>query len=311
MPYHRMKLYVGIFVTLLGLSVVSLFYIIMDKKGYFDDYATFYFKTNNATFFFVGMPVNYSGFEIGTITKLELTPEGEVKVDFKVKESDHKWICRGTFLMLEKPLIGIPTISVKTSLGNPKEKNGSELKIIIRDDINDVILNIQPTLTELQQVIHSVNLLTANLASKEGSFEKSMDNMERFSAKLANDQGLLTTVTGDPVAAKALTASLVQSKQIITDVHSLSIEISDLLKSLQHQVIAPTGQSMKTANEIFVDIKRKLDTLDKAVTVLGSSDKDLMLLKKELHINLDKTHQLLEKVDAVMMDKHDSTVVLP
>ena len=88
MPYHRMKLYVGIFVTLLIISVAGLFYFIMDKKGYFDDYVTFYFKTNNASDFFVGMPVNYSGFEIGTITKLELTAMGEVKVALKVKERD-------------------------------------------------------------------------------------------------------------------------------------------------------------------------------------------------------------------------------
>lgn len=307
MPYHRMKLYVGIFVTLLAVSVVALFYIIMEKKGYFDDYATFYFKTNNASTFFVGMPVNYSGFEIGTITGLELTPKGEVNVAFKVKESDHKWICKDSFLMLEKPLIGTPAIAVKTSLGNGKLETGSEIKMIIRDDINDIIVNVQPTINELQHVIHSVNILT----SKEGALQRSIENIERFTAKLAADQPLLTTVTGDPESTKALNASLRQSTKILDDVHALSNEVDRLLKSLQTQVITPTGESVKVTNEILVDVKKKLSTLDNVVATLGSSDKDLLLLKKELHINLDKTHQLLEKVDAIMIDKHDSQIVLP
>ena len=302
-----MKLYVGIFVTLLIISVVGLFYFIMDKKGYFEDYATFYFKTNNASAFFVGMPVNYSGFEIGTITKLELTAMGEVKVALKVKERDHKWICTDTFLMLEKPLIGAATIAVKTSMGKPKLNNGSELKMITRDDINDIIVNIQPTLNELQQVIHSVNTIT----SKEGALQRSIENIERFTAKLAADQPLLTTVTGDPEATKSLNTSLRQSTKVLDDVHALSSEVDRLLKSLQAQVVAPTGESIKVTNEILIDIKKKLTTLDNVVATLGSSDKELVLLKKDLHINLDKTHHLLEKVDAVLSDKYDSKVVLP
>lgn len=302
-----MKFYVGIFVSLVIVSIAALFYIIMDKKGYFEDYATFYFKTNDASTFFVGMPVNYSGFQIGTITQLELTQKGDVKVSFKIKESDHKWICQNSFLMLEKPLIGAPMVAVQTTVGNPKLEPGKELKFVIRDDINDIIVNVQPTIDELQQVIHSVNTLTA----KEGALQKSIENIERFTAKLAGDQPLLTTATGDPEATRALNTSLRQSTKILDDVHSLSWEIDRLLKSLQEQVITPTGASMKVTNEILIDIKKKLNTLDNAVAAIGASDKDLLLLKKELHINLDKTHQLLEKVDAIMSDKSSDKVVLP
>lgn len=307
MQYDRMKFYVGIFVSLVIVSIAALFYIIMDKKGYFEDYATFYFKTTDASTFFVGMPVNYSGFQIGTITQLELTQKGDVKVSFKIKESDHKWICQNSFLMLEKPLIGAPMVAVQTTVGNPKLETGKELKFVIRDDINDIIVNVQPTIDELQQVIHSVNTLT----SKEGALQKSIENIERFTAKLAGDQPLLTTATGDPEATRALNTSLRQSTKILDDVHSLSWEIDRLLKSLQEQVITPTGASMKVTNEILIDIKKKLNTLDNAVAAIGASDKDLLLLKKELHINLDKTHQLLEKVDAIMSDKSSDKVVLP
>lgn len=307
MPYDRMKLYVGVFVTFLIFGIAMLFYFIMDKKGYFDDYATFYFKTNNANTFFVGMPVNYSGFEIGTITQLQLTPKGEVKVDFKIKESDHKWICTDTYLILEKPLIGSATIAVKTSIGKPYLKSGKEIKMMTRDDINDIIVNIQPTLNELQQVIHSVNKIT----SKDGALQQSIENIERLTFKLAADQPLLTTVTGDPEATKSLNASLRKSTKVLDDIHTLTTEVDSLLKSLQTKVVTPTGESIKVTNEILIDIKKKLNVLDSVVATIGSSDKDLILLKKELHINLNKTHQMLDKVDALMTNKNDAQVVLP
>ncbi len=102
----------------------------MDKKGFFDDHINFFFTTSNASSFFVGMPINFSGFEIGAITHLELTDKGEVKITFRIQERHHKWICEDTLLMLEKPLIGSPTITAITSLGYKELKKALSLKLL-------------------------------------------------------------------------------------------------------------------------------------------------------------------------------------
>ncbi|MEA1919758.1 MAG: hypothetical protein U9N52_07965 [Campylobacterota bacterium] len=311
MPYHRIKLYVGMFVSLFILSIGILFYVIMEKKGFFEEHVNFFFKTSNASNFFVGMPLNISGFEIGSITHIELTDAGEVKITFRVKQSHHKWICEDTQLMLEKPLLGSPTISVMTSLGYKKLKNGSQLTIILRDDINDIIVNLQPILGELQQIIHSVNTITNNLASKDGSLEKTLYNLEHFSAKLSSDEALLNALTGDRNSTKALNKSLQRSDKVFKDIEHLTLELTRLLQTVQQQVVTPVGKSMVTIDAIFIDIKKKLDALDNTVIALGSYDSELLLLKKELHYNLDKTHQLLEKVDAMLIDSADQEVKLP
>jgi len=306
-----MKLYVGLFVTFLIISVAFLFAFIMDKKGFFDEYATYYFKTEFANNFYVGMPLNVSGFEIGNISNLVLTDTGEVKVFFRVKERNQKWICEDTLLMLDKPLIGSPTISVHTALNSEKLAKDSELKIIIRDDINDLIVKLQPILNEVEQIIHSINTITQNFASKEGPLEKSLKNVEKLTAKLAKSDALLTTITGDANSTAALNASLTQSEMIFNDIRELTTELNKMLKMVEDDIVLPTGETVKNVNIIFTDIQKKLEKLDGVVDTVGSYDKELLLLKKELHINLDKTHQLLDKVDSLLLDRSLDTVTLP
>jgi ABC-type transporter Mla subunit MlaD len=311
MPYRKMKLYVGLFVSFLVVGVILLFALIMDKKGYFDDYNSYYFKTQFANNFYVGMPLNVSGFEIGDISNLILMDNGEVKVFFRVKERNQKWICKDTYLMLDKPLIGSPSISVHTTLKTDKLKNDQELEIIIRDDINDLIVKLQPILNEVEQIIHSVNIISQNFASEDGPLEKSLRNVEKLSEKLANSDALLTTVTGDANATAALNDSLIQTKEIFSDIKNLTQELNTMLKMVEDKILSPAGKSIEGVDVIFKDIEKKLKKLDGVVDTVGSYDKELLLLKKELHINLDKTHQLLDKVDAMLLDKSADTVVLP
>ena len=311
MPYHRMKLLVGIFVTLLIVLIIATFSIVLDKKGFFQDKVSFYFITNEAGSFYVGMPLNVSGFEVGTITERILMDNGDVKVMFKVSEANHKWICEDTLLMLNKPLIGSPTIQILTSLAYDKLKENSKLKIIIRDDINDIVYNLQPIMDELQDIVHSVHAITYSLSAKDGAFEKSLDNIEKLTNKLVSDDSLLTSITGDANVTNKLTRTFHQTNEILKNLTKMTKDLNGMLENVQKELIVPAGDSMKSLNAIFKDIEKKLSKLDGTVNALGSYDRELLTLKKELHINLDKTQSLLEKVDMMLNSENSATSELP
>ena len=311
MPYHKMKLYVGIFVSFLFVGIITTIGFIMQKKGYFEEQVNFYFTTTSASVFYVGMPLNVSGFVVGSISELKLMDNGDVKVFFRVSQNNHKWIREDTLLMLDKPLIGSPSISILTSLAYDKLQKNQEVQIIIRDDINDIIVNFQPIIEELQQIIHSVNTLTLNLSSKDGALEKSLDNIEVLTHKLASDEALLTALTGDRNSTNALNKTLYKGNEVLTQVQNLTKEVNLMLQTIQTQLLEPASLSMQSVHAIFQDIEHKLSLLDGTVKTLGSYDEDLLLLKKELHINLDKTHHLLEKVDMMLSDDSDAKILLP
>ena len=311
MPYHRMKLLVGIFVTLLVVLIIATFSIVLEKKGFFQDKVSFYFMSNDAGSFYVGMPLNVSGFEVGTISERLLMDDGDVKVIFKVSKANHKWICEDTLLMLDKPLIGSPTIKILTSLGYDKLKENEKLEIIIRDDINDIIYNLQPIMDELQDIIHSIHTITYSLSSKDGAFEKSLANIEELTSKLVADDSLLTSITGDSNATNELTRTFYQTNEILKNLTDMTKELNGMLENIQKELVSPAGDSLKSLNAIFKDVEKKLSKLDGTINTLGTYDKELLTLKKELHINLDKTQSLLEQVDMMLNSENSATSELP
>ena len=306
-----MKLLVGIFVTLLLISIVATFTVVLEKKGFFQDKVSFYFMTSDARSFYVGMPLNVSGFEVGTISERLLMDNGEVKVIFKVSKSNHKWICEDTLLMLDKPLIGSPTIQILTSLAYDKLTENKKLEIIIRDDINDIILNLQPIMDELQDIIHSIHTITYSLSAKDGAFEKSLANIEKLTHKLATDDSLLTSLTGNPNVSKELNHTFYQSNKILANITELTKALNAMLVNIQKELVSPAGDSLQSLNIIFKDIEKKLSKLDGTINTLGTYDKELLTLKKELHINLDKTQSLLQKVDMMLNSENSPTSELP
>ena len=311
MPYHRMKLLVGIFITLLVVLIIATFGIVLEKNGFFQDKISFYFITNDASNFYVGMPLNVSGFEVGTISERILMDNGDVKVVFKVSKENHKWICKDTSLILNKPLIGSPNIKIITSLNDDQLKENEKLEITIRDDINDIIYNLQPIMEELQDIIHSIHTITYSLSSKDGAFEQSLSNIQKLTSKLASDDSLLTSITGDANATHQLSHTFYQTNEILKNLTEMSKELNGILENVQKQLVLPAGDSMKSLNAIFKDIEKKLSKLDGTVNALGSYDKELLTLKKELHINLDKTQSLLEKVDMMLNSDNSATSELP
>ena len=59
------------------------------------------------------------------------------------------------------------------------------------------------------------------------------------------------------------------------------------------------------------DIKSKLDVLDSTVNSVGSYDKDLIELKEQISVGLQKSNQIMDKVDSLMSDESAAEVMLP
>jgi len=83
-----MKFAVGIFVITLIVVISTFLYLLLEEKGTFDKRYSFNFDTESASSFNVGMPLKYSGFNIGTIDKISLKDDGTVHMVFSVNEDN-------------------------------------------------------------------------------------------------------------------------------------------------------------------------------------------------------------------------------
>ena len=311
MQYRHMKLAVGLFVIIFTVLFSLFVSVILEKKGVFEEKLSFNFYTESAESFHIGMALRFSGFEIGSISDISLTEDGQVHVVFEVKQSNRKWICEDTLLMLDKPLIGSPTIDVLSSLGYPPLAQGSTLNIIVRDDINDIVTNFEPLVEELQSIVTSVNIIAAKFSAEDSDLFVTMHNMRRFSENLNSNEALLTTITGDEESTELFKTALTDTASAIKQVNALTERLGSMMEELRSEITTPSGDALELLEQILRDVKKKLDTLDGTVNAVGSYDTDLVKLKDDIRLGLEKTNLLVEKIDRILEGQESAEVELP
>ncbi len=304
MQYNRMKLSVGIFVIALLVAITAFSYLILKEKGAFEKRYSFYFNTQSASSFSIGMPLRFAGFRIGVIDAIALNDDGSVKVEFSVNEENRKWISEQSMLLLQRPLIGSPHIEVYSTVGNTPLEDGSSIEIIISDDINAMVSKLEPVVDKLINIITSIDKITNRLSSDDSEIFEIVSNIQIFTNNLAKNDALLTTITGDTAATQSLIRSLESLANIM---HSTDL----LTAKVDQDIMQPSSLAIKELHAILTDVKQKLETLDPTVQSIGALDEDLVGLKDQVAVTLQKSNQILDKVDAIMLDETKEEVELP
>ena len=311
MQYDKMKFSVGVFVLTLFVFIFTFLYFLLDEKGTFNKRYNYHFHTDSANFFTIGMPLKFSGFKIGTLDNIKLLDDGTVYMTFSVDEKNRKWIAKGSVLVIKKPLIGSPNIEIYSNLDNVVLQEGSSLEIIMSDDINDMIAKLEPIVEKAMNIITNIDILTTSFANKNSDFMKTLKNLEIFTANLAKQKSLLTAITGDKNSTKTIVSSLNETIKIMKNIKIMSDEIVKITLSLDKKIINPTSSSILEVNSIMKDIKSKLEILNGTVKSVGSYDKNLLQLKEQISVGLEKSNQIMDKVDSLMQDSDNNEVILP
>lgn len=292
-----MKIAVGAFVIVFTLLFAGIAYAVLLKKGLFDEKTPFHFYTDSAETIYIGMPVRYSGFEIGNLTEIVLTEGGKVHVRFSVNNLHLKWIRTSSVLQLEKPLIGSPAINVITTLETPPAAADAILPFVVRDDINVMVRRFEPVMKSLQHIASALEIVLGELSEKKDVFFHTLQNMEILSERLVNEKALLTGLTGDANTTAVFKDTVV--------------ELNALVKKLHTEIISPSGTRMQQVDVILLDIQHKLRTIDGTVNAVGDYEQTLIDLRSDIRTGIEKTDRLLNRMDAMTGTRKPAAAVMP
>jgi uncharacterized protein YoxC len=131
-----------------------------------------------------------------------------------------------------------------------------------------------------------------------------LKHLETYSNKLVEDNALLTTLTGDPASTKQLKTALSEAEQTLSELHTMA---SDLNSS----VVAPSDEAMQQLDTILKDVNHKLETLEGTVKAIGSYDTDLIELKGDIRAGVEKTTNLIDRVNTMLGDEKPAEAPLP
>lgn len=304
MTYNKMKLTVGVFVIMITILMSIFIYVLLEEKGAFNKRYTFNFQTDSASSFKVGMPLKYSGFDIGVIDAMELNDDGTVRMDFSVDQKNRKWITEDSVLMIRKPLIGSAHIVLYSAIDNKLLSPNDSLMLLLSDDINDMITKLQPAVERIISIINNIDNITLAMSKKDSDLMMMLKNAKDFTKKLSHDDSLLESLTGSKKSSKDFLNSL-------ASLDKMMINLEKITASLDGEIVKPSSNVMKNLNIILKDVQTKLEKLDDTVTSIGAYDEDLEVIKQEISSGLQKSNQIMDKVDALMQDTDAKDVELP
>ena len=311
MSHHKMIFSVGLFILISSVLIIASLVYVVEQKGMFEPHIQYKLIASDAENIEEGMPILFSGFEVGQVEDLGLHDNGEVLVTISVPEHNKKWFRTGARFVLENPLIGKAKITVKSSMKNPPLVEGVILRMQIKDGINEIITNIHPVILELQNIVSNVNILSHSLADKNASFQTSLKHVDTFSARLASSPNVLSSVTGNRQSAIELHEAISNLNLSLKEFQVIAQNANAGVSELREGILQPASLNMQELSLILKDVRYKLKSMDKVLQNLSGSDKDIEYFKDEMKVLLDEMNELSTRVNSMIGKESQDNVTLP
>lgn len=226
---------VGLFIICTAAIILLALLYLAKEKGFFATIHTFTLSSKTGEGFTEGMPVVFSGFNIGKVHALELNDKGIVLIKIKISDKHVKWIRADSTFVLYRPLIGAARINVTAdNLESPPLPKDKIPEVTIINDINDAIEKVQPLLEKITQIA---------------------ENLERLSRKVDS----MATKTDEQVFGKE--GTLPQINKILKDVAGKLEKLNTTVNNL-NKISKETSEGMEDFSTLRADIDNAVKTLD-------------------------------------------------
>jgi len=286
----HVELKVGVFVVVTTLIILSAILYLAYSKGFFSTEHTFTIFSKSGEELTEGMPIYFSGFNIGRIKKLELSDRGLVLVKISIPTQHVKWIRSSSIFSINKPLFGSSKLIVTTPNLNSPLLSPQDIPEIVRiDNIDETIKKVQPTLEKVDKVVSNIERITGNLAKRDSIIEM---------------------VVGDPDSARSIRESTVKTRDILT-------KVDNILLKTDEQVYGNDGVLLlvrKILKDLILKLEKMnttLDNINKISSDTADSTQDLKLLRKEIDAAVTAIGDLVNEIDKKIPFKKEPQIKLP
>ena len=301
---------VGLFaLTTLLLGAAFLGYLLY-ARGYFENTYRLQLAAASADGVVPGVPLVFSGIEIGNVTSLGFNEGGGIVIQLELPERHAKWLKQDSIYTLDKPLIGSVKISVDSGdLVGPALPENSTM-LLLTPDINKEI----PVLIEQVKAI-LVNV--EHLTRKESDVNATLANLKTVTGRMTGEYGMLESILGSPEQARAVTDSLDKTRALMIKLDGLAGKMDQWLFA-QDGVADSTRESLAQIRLMLNDAQSSLKKADALMTnaVAISADvkagtQDIAALRAEIDDAVRKANALVNEINKMWPFARDPEVKLP
>jgi phospholipid/cholesterol/gamma-HCH transport system substrate-binding protein len=287
---------VGLFVIIAAVFLSGIFIFMGANQRWFSRNYEFFSRFNSGKGISAGMSISFKGFEIGKVTRVNLTEENKVEVGFYVQDTYYPKLYRDSVLQLTSSPIGlgggmvfyqgkaasdlIPENSYVPSLDSDEGRElvrQGRVNIPKEDDaitnivggIAPIMANVNATLEQLNELLGSVN------AAVKGKSQGPLGAIVKDAQGIVKDtQGIVTNIgTTTRSINNALPVAFSQVEELLTHLNAISANLQVTSEQLKDpKGIVPKLLDPKGSMATFLDDNNALfDRVDAILKTVNES----------------------------------------
>ena len=300
---NNMHFKVGMFAAVsLLLAGVFMVYL-LHARGFFEDTFHLQLAAASADGVAPGVPVVFSGIEIGRVTTLGLNEDGGIVIHAEFLERNAKWLKENSTFTLDKPFVGGAKIRVDSpDLDAPALPDNSTMLLLTSDVSKEIPVLVERVKAILANVEH--------LTRKDGEINATLANVKALTGRMTGEYGMLEGLLGSPEKARAVTDALEKLRALTSKLDSLAAKTDQWLYAQdgtaeQVQLMLSDAQSslkkmdalMANAVEISADVKE--------------GTQDIASLRAEIDDAVRKANALVNEINKKWPFAREPEVRLP
>ena len=300
----------------LALIIGSALFL-MRARGFFEPKQQLYLLADNAEGVVAGMDLTFSGFPIGTVQNVELSERGEVRIKIDVRRADAKWLRTSSVFTVIKPIFGATQLRAYSGvLTDPPLPDGA-VRPVLRGDFNEEVGRV---IGAAKDVLDNLNQITA--ANSE--LNRSMANLQTFTAKLQSNKGALHAIFGNEQDAQKLVAAVERANAAMAQIQGLAVNGQRLVANADQRVFGRNGladdaqASVRQLHALLQETRGSLKRVDAvlqeaqgAASNVRSATEDLGTLRNEVEANLRKIEDMINDLNRKWPFNKERRIELP
>lgn len=300
---NKMHFKVGMFAAA-SLLLAGIFMVyLLHARGFFEKTYHLQLAAASADGVAPGVPVVFSGIEIGRVTSLGLNDSGGIVIRAEFLERNAKWLKENSVFTLDKPIVGGAKIRVESpNLDAPALPDNSTVLLLSSDISKEIPVLVERVKAILDNVEH--------LTRKDGEINATLANIKTLTGRMTGEYGMLEGLLGSPEKARAVTDSLEKLRALTSKLDSLAAKTDQWLyaqdgTAQQVQLMLNDAQSslkkmdalMANAVEISADVKE--------------GTQDIASLRAEIDDAVRKANALIDDINKKWPFAREPEVKLP
>lgn len=323
-PVPHLELKARLLLLVMVLLVSGAITYLMYARGVFERTQQVVLVADDSEGIVIGMNMTFSGFPIGRVGRIELSPEGNARIIVDVAHNDAHWLRTSSVFTIESSLVGTTKIRAFSGvLEDPPLPDGAQRKVL-RGDAQ----------AEIPRMVASVRELVDNLGtltSSDAPLNASLRNLQIAAERLNGPRGAMGVLLGNDADAGRLSQALERTNAVLARVDGLVLRADGVAKRTdgliaradqqlfgQDSLTSDTRATVVQLNGLLADARNSLKKVDAVLVeaqAIGANTReattDLGTLRTEVEASLRKVEHLVNEINRKWPFARDAQIKLP